>query len=100
MDQLAIVPWQANIYTLSLFQYLMQNEEKVVLFLRETQEFSILEYIYQEKERLAIFLDRCKNTELFFFFCAGYAGSLFRGVIGSSNNCDFTFSCSRVPSAF
>ncbi len=82
-----------QIYTLSLFQYLNQNEEKVVLFLRETQEFSILEYIYQEKERRAIFLDRRENILnfflfQFFFFCSGYAGSLLRGVIGSSNNCD------------
>ncbi len=57
-----------QIYTLSLFQYLNQNEEKVVLFLRETQEFSILEYIYQEKERLAIFLDRRENILHFFLF--------------------------------
>ncbi len=57
-----------QIYTLSLFQYLNQNEEKVVLFLRETQEFSILEYIYQEKERRAIFLDRRENILHFFLF--------------------------------
>lgn len=82
------IPWQANIYT--HFWCRMKRH-----FLRKTQEFTILEYIYQEKrtekQQDKLFFWTTVKTLWTFFFCSDYAGSLFRDVIGSSNNCDLFF---------
>lgn len=68
MDQRPIEFLGKQIYTLSLFQLLMQIEEKKRCFLRETQEFTIIKYIYQEKEQDVLFFWNGVKTLWTFFF--------------------------------